>query len=151
MRKLAICIGLYKLHLNLRPLLLLPRGKGEHIFLIDDEPVLLEIGKQMLEHLGYQVTIRTSSIEALGLFSSQPGPFHLVITDMTMPNMTGEKLAREILRIRPGLPIILCTGFSEHVTEEKAKALGIREFLMKPLTLKDLARAVRRNLAPLVD
>jgi len=129
----------------------LPRGKGEHIFLIDDEPVLLEIGKQMLEHLGYQVTVRTSSIEALGLFSSQPGPFHLVITDMTMPNMTGEKLAREILRIRPGLPIILCTGFSEHVTEEKAKALGIREFLMKPLTLKYLARAVRRNLPPSVD
>jgi DNA-binding NtrC family response regulator len=70
---------------------------------------------------------------------------------MTMPNMTGEKLAREILRIRPGLPIILCTGFSEHVTEEKAKALGIREFLMKPLTLKYLARAVRRNLPPSVD
>ena len=129
----------------------LPRGKGEHIFLIDDEPVLLEIGKQMLEHLGYQVTVRTSSIEALGLFSSQPSRFHLVITDMTMPNMTGEKLAREILRIRPGLPIILCTGFSEHVTEEKAKALGIREFLMKPLTLKYLARAVRRNLPPSVD
>jgi two-component system cell cycle sensor histidine kinase/response regulator CckA len=68
-----------------------------------------------------------------------------------MPNMTGEKLAGEILKIRPGLPIILCTGFSEHVTEGKAKALGIREFLMKPLTLKDLARAVRRNLPPSVD
>ena len=70
---------------------------------------------------------------------------------MTMPHMTGEKLAGEILRIRPGLPIILCTGFSEHVTEAKAKALGIREFLMKPLTLKDLAKAVRRNLPPQVD
>jgi len=128
----------------------LPLGKGEHIFLIDDEPALLEIGKQMLEHLGYQVTVRTSSIEALGLFSSQPSRFHLVITDMTMPHMTGEKLAGEILRIRPGLPIILCTGFSEHVTEAKVKALGIREFLMKPLTLKDLAKAVRRNLAPQV-
>jgi CheY-like chemotaxis protein len=129
----------------------LPVGKGEHILLIDDEPVLLEIGKQMLEHLGYQVTVRTSSIEALGLFSSEPSRFHLVITDMTMPNMTGEKLAGEILKIRPELPIILCTGFSEHLTEGKATALGIREFLMKPLTLKDLARAVRRNLAAPVD
>ena len=129
----------------------LPHGKGEHILLIDDEQTLVEIGNQMLEHLGYQVSVRTSSIEALGLFSSQPGRFHLVITDLTMPNMTGEKLAGEILRIRPDLPIILCTGFSEHVTEGKAKALGIREFLMKPLTLKDLARALRRNLAPSVD
>jgi CheY-like chemotaxis protein len=128
----------------------LPLGKGEHILLIDDEQALVEIGKQMLEHLGYQVSVRTSSVEALGLFSSQPSRFHLAITDMTMPNMTGEKLAGEILRIRPGLPIILCTGFSEHLSDGKAKALGIRELLTKPLTLKDLARAVHRNLAPAV-
>jgi signal transduction histidine kinase len=128
-----------------------PLGRGEHILLIDDEPALVEIGKQMLEHLGYQVTVRTSSVEALGLFSSQPSRFDLVITDMTMAHMTGEKLAEEMLRIRPNLPIILCTGFSEHISEAKAKALGIREFLMKPLTLKDLARAVRRNLALQVD
>ena len=89
---------------------------------------------------------RTSSIEALELFRVQADRFDLVITDMTMPNMTGDKLAQELLRIRPGIPIILCTGFSEHITEEKAKAMGIREFVMKPLVMKDLAKAIRRAL-----
>ena len=79
-------------------------------------------------------------------FKATPDRFDLVITDMTMPNLTGDKLAQEILRIRPGIPIILCTGFSEYISEEKAKALGIREFVMKPLIMKDLAKAIRRAL-----
>jgi two-component system cell cycle sensor histidine kinase/response regulator CckA len=80
------------------------------------------------------------------LFKVQADRFDLVITDMTMPNLAGDKLAQELLRIRPGIPIILCTGFSEHITEEKAKTMGIREFAMKPLAMKELASAIRRAL-----
>jgi PAS domain S-box-containing protein len=87
----------------------LPRGR-ERILFVDDEPFIVEIGKGMLEHLGYQVTTRTSSIEALEAFRAQPAKFDLVITDMTMPKMTGDKLAKELMRIMPNLPIILCTG-----------------------------------------
>jgi len=85
-------------------------------------------------------------VEALELFKNSPGRFDLVITDMTMPNMRGDRLARELLTIRPDIPIILCTGFSESISEEGAKALGVREFVMKPLLLKDLAQAIRRAL-----
>jgi DNA-binding NtrC family response regulator len=92
------------------------------------------------------VEVRTSSIEAREMFLANPDRFDLVITDMTMPNMTGDRLAQEILGIRPGIPIILCTGFSERITEEKAKAMGIQEFVMKPLVMKDLAVAIRRAL-----
>jgi len=123
-----------------------PMGRGENILFIDDEQALVDIGKKMLEYLGYKVSVRTSSIEALELFRAKGGQFDLVITDMTMPNMTGDKLAREIMRIRPGIPIILCTGFSEHISEEKAKEMGIREFVMKPLVMGDLARTIRRVL-----
>ena len=80
------------------------------------------------------------------MFRANPDRFELVITDMTMPNMTGDKLAQEILSIRPGIPIILCTGFSEYITEERAKALGIQEFVMKPLVMRDLATVIRRAL-----
>ncbi|MBI5968531.1 MAG: PAS domain S-box protein [Deltaproteobacteria bacterium] len=123
-----------------------PMGRYESILFIDDEQALADIGKRMLEHLGYKVSVRTSSIEALELFRAKAGQFDLVITDMTMPNMTGDKLAREMMRIRPGIPIILCTGFSEYISEEKAKEIGIRKFVMKPLVMGDLARTVRRVL-----
>ena len=99
---------------------------------VDDEEAVAEIGQKFLEYLGYEVVGRTSSLEALELFWAKADQFDLVITDMTMPNMTGERLAREILAIRPGIPNILCTGFSEYMSEEKAKALGIRELVMKP-------------------
>jgi CheY-like chemotaxis protein len=85
-------------------------------------------------------------VEALELFRAKADRFDMVITDMMMPNMTGDRLAQELLQIRPGIPIILCTGFSERITEEKAKAMGIREFVMKPLVIKDLAQAMRRAL-----
>jgi DNA-binding NtrC family response regulator len=96
--------------------------------------------------LGYQVVTQTNSLKALELFRAQAERFDLVITDMTMPNLTGDKLAQELLRIRPGIPIILCTGFSEHITEAKAKAMGILELAMKPLVMKELAKAIRRAL-----
>jgi CheY-like chemotaxis protein len=113
---------------------------------VDDEKAIAEIGQNMLKYLGYAVEVRTSSIEALELFRVQADRFDLVITDMTMPNMTGDKLTQELLRIRPGIPIILCTGFSESLTEEKAKALGVQEFVMKPLVMKELAAVIRRAL-----
>jgi len=123
----------------------LPSGT-ERILFVDDEDVLAETGKEILEHLGYKVTIRTSSIEALELIKAKPGYFDLVITDMSMPNMTGEQLSREVMKIRPELPIILCTGFSHIISEEKALEIGIRGFAMKPLGRKDLAEIVRRVL-----
>ena len=124
----------------------LPLGEQEEILLVDDEQLIVEIGQGMLEHLGYRVVVRTSSVEALELFRAKADQFDLVITDMTMPNLTGDKLAKELMDIRPDIPIILCTGFSEYISEEKAKALGIQEFVMKPLVMKDLAKAVRRAL-----
>lgn len=123
----------------------LPTGH-ERILFVDDEQALVDIGKRMLEHLGYKVTTRTSSLEALELFRARPDRFDLVITDMTMPNMTGEKLARELMRICPDIPVILCTGFSERITKEKAKEMGIRAFAMKPLVLRSLAGIIRKVL-----
>ena len=123
----------------------LPNGQ-EHILFIDDEFALVDIGKQMLENLGYKVTTKTDSLEALKLFQEQPHEFDLVITDMTMPNMTGEKLAKELMRIRPDVPIILCSGFSEQMTEDDAKEIGIKEFAMKPLVMEDLAKTIRKIL-----
>lgn len=124
---------------------LFPRGT-ERILFIDDEESIVDLGKQMLNRLGYKVTTRTDSLEALQVFREQPDQFDLVITDMTMPNMTGNRLARELMGICPDIPIILCTGFSELITEERAKEIGIREFVMKPLIMSEMARVVRRAL-----
>lgn len=118
----------------------------ERILFVDDEPILANLGKQMLETLGYAVVTRTSGVEALELFRDNPGIFDLVITDMTMPLMTGAELAAELTRIRSDIPIILCTGFSYSMSEEKAKAIGVREYAMKPLMRQDLARIVRKVL-----
>ena len=120
---------------------------SERILLVDDEQPLVEIGKQMLERLGYTVTARTSSIEALELFKTQPNRFDLVITDIVMPNMTGEKLAEKLMDIRADIPVIFCTGYSEKFTRKHASAMGVRSFLMKPLLMKDLANTVRQTLA----
>jgi CheY-like chemotaxis protein len=100
----------------------------------------------MLERLGYEVTTRTSSIEALELFRAKPDQFDLVITDMTMPHMTGDKLAQKIMKVRPDIPIIICTGYSERITEGTAKGMGIKAFAMKPIVLSDLAKTVREVL-----
>jgi len=123
----------------------LPTGR-ERILFVDDEPVLVEIGGQMLQHLGYAAECVSDSVEALRIFQASPDDFDLVITDMTMPHMTGDILAREILKVKPGLPIIMATGFSELMTEEKAKRAGITDFLMKPLVVRELASIIRRVL-----
>ncbi|MEN6321647.1 MAG: PAS domain S-box protein [Syntrophaceae bacterium] len=122
------------------------RGGNERILFVDDEEVLVQLGKEMLAGLGYDVVERTSSLEALKLFQSRPDRFDLVITDMTMPNMTGTELAKEIMSIRPGIPVMLCTGFSETVSPEKARAIGLREFIIKPLLKNQLAAVIRRVL-----
>ncbi len=123
----------------------IPSGK-ESILFVDDEETIVRLGQELLTHLGYSVTVRTSSIEALALFRNDPQHFDMVITDQTMPTMPGDALSRELLRIRPDLPIILCTGFSHVVSAEKAKAMGIRGYLMKPLAIRDLAPIVRHVL-----
>ena len=118
----------------------------EHILFIDDEEILAEMGKQLLERLGYRVTVRLNSIDALSTFQSQPERFDLIITDQTMPDMTGFDLAKRILQLRPGMPIILCTGYSSQVSKDKAKSYGIRGFALKPLTKKDIAVLIRKVL-----
>jgi len=124
---------------------LVPTGK-EHILLIDDEEMLVEMGKAMLERLGYRVTTRTNSFEALVTFRKEPDAFDLVISDQTMPGMTGSELARRMLEIRPNLPIILCTGYSSAVSEEEAKEMGITGFALKPLTKKEIGNLIRKIL-----
>ena len=121
-------------------------GGTERILYVDDDEIIAQLGIGMLSFLGYRVVSKTSSREALELFRNDPGAFDLVVTDMTMPNMTGVELAQELLRIRPGLPVILCTGFSETITPENAKQYGLREVIMKPIILDQLAAVIRREL-----
>jgi len=123
----------------------IPTGT-EHILFVDDEESLINMGKQLLVSLGYDVTTRISSIEALELFKTRPDTFDLVITDLTMPNMTGDELAKQLMAIRSDIPVILCTGFSTRITEEKAKSMGIRAFILKPLIRKDIAETIRKVL-----
>lgn len=123
----------------------LPTGH-ETILFVDDEEALVEMGIFMLNRLGYRVIGKTESIEALEAFRNGPKDFDLIITDQTMPGLTGKELSEQLMAIRPDIPIILCTGFSEVINEEKARAIGIREFIMKPVVITDLARVIRRTL-----
>ncbi len=116
------------------------------VLFVDDEESITQLAKKMLEHLGYEAEVCTDSIEALQAFRSNPFHYDVVITDQTMPHLTGDAFARELLKIRPDLPIILCTGFSYTVTPEKATALGIRAFLMKPILSYELAQTIQRVL-----
>ena len=118
-------------------------GGTERILFVDDEPFQTDLGRQMLGRLGYQVTAFSNSVEAWQAFKANPDTYDLVITDMTMPALTGDQLARRILGLRPGLPVVLCTGYSERITEEAAQALGIRGFVMKPVVIRELALLLR--------
>ena len=122
-------------------------AKGaEHILLVDDEKQILDLGKKSLQRLGYRVTVRSNGPEALEAFGNRPDQFDLVIADMTMPGMTGIDLAPKLRRIRSDIPVILCSGFSEVVSETKIKALGINHYIQKPIALKDLSHKIRRVL-----
>jgi CheY-like chemotaxis protein len=115
----------------------------ERILLVDDEPPIARMGSRMLESLGYSVVIRTSSIEALELFREKSEAFDLVMTDMTMPSMTGDELTMELRKIRRDIPVILCTGYSNTIDEEGAKEIAIDAFVYKPFTRPDLAKTIR--------
>lgn len=122
-----------------------PKGH-ESILLVDDELAVVKSIGRILESLGYKVTERTSGIEALELFRAKPQDFDIVITDLTMPNMTGELLAQEIMTIRPETPVLLCSGYRNKITDEAVANFGIKNFISKPLVKKDLAQMVRRLL-----
>ena len=118
----------------------------ETILFVDDEVSIAKTGSKLLESLGYSVTARINSIEALELFRAQPDNFDLVITDMTMPNMTGDKLAIELMKIRPDIPVVLCTGYNKKISKKTASEIGIKAFAYKPLAREDLAKIIRKVL-----
>jgi PAS domain S-box-containing protein len=119
-------------------------GGHEHILFVDDEPPLADLSKQILERMGYRVTIKTSSLEALETFKDNPDAFDLVISDMTMPHMTGDVLTHRLQEIRPGVPVIICTGYSEKVTQDMVGRLKIRALIMKPIIRDELLLSVRK-------
>lgn len=122
------------------------RGTGRILF-VDDEKMIADIGGKLISQLGYNVRALSSSSEALDLIRSKPDDFDLLITDYTMPEMTGLELAREVHRIRPGLPVILCTGYSERMTEEEIVRTGVHALAMKPLSHEELGRLIASALA----
>jgi CheY-like chemotaxis protein len=123
----------------------IPKGQ-ERILFVDDEPSLVNTAKIILERYGYQVTAVTNALEALEIFHRNPDEFDLVITDQTLPAMTGANLAGQLRLIRPTIPVILTSGYSEVITPEKAREIGICEYIMKPFFARDLAKAIRRVL-----
>ncbi len=122
-----------------------PTG-NEHILFVDDEKNLVGLGEALLDNLGYKVTSYTDPVEALEAFRDGDEAFDLVITDMTMPNLTGDKMAGEMLAIKPEVPIILCTGFSEKITEVSAKKIGIKGYITKPIIIREMANMIREIL-----
>jgi len=123
----------------------LPTG-NERILFVDDEQVIVYIGEKTLGQLGYDVVTKANGVDALELFRADPDRFDLVITDMTMPRMTGDQFARELIKLRPDIPIILCTGFNPKISKEQAGKIGIKAFVMKPLVRRDMANIVRKVL-----
>jgi CheY-like chemotaxis protein len=122
-----------------------PMG-NERILVIDDEESIVQIAKQALERLEYEVEVRTDPEDAIALFRASPERFDLVITDTTMPKMTGDRVARELMKIRKDVRIVICTGFSDRVDEEKAREMGVHAYMMKPFDLSTLAHTVRKVL-----
>ncbi len=121
-------------------------GGIENILFVDDEAAITQLAQETLQRAGYHVTSLTSSMEALRVFQENPDRFDLVFLDVTMPRMTGVELAQELLKLRPNVPVILGTGFSEFITAEEAKRMGVREFVMKPYSFQDLGKTLRRVL-----
>lgn len=123
----------------------LPTG-SETILFVDDEISIVKMTLKILTQLGYQVETALNSIEALDLFQSKPDSFDLVITDMTMPKMTGAQLSEKLMEIRSDIPVIICTGYSSLIDEENAKALGLPALLMKPINMSEIAQTIRKVL-----
>jgi CheY-like chemotaxis protein len=127
------------------PAPIVPPGKGR-LLLVDDEEMLARLGQALLEGLGYEVVAYSSSLAALEAFQAEPCRFDLIITDQTMPVMTGATLVAELRHIRPDIPIILCTGFSHLMNAEKAEALGVDAFVLKPGVTQELAATIQQVL-----
>ena len=123
-----------------------PAKGGDRMLFVDDERTLAKLGEEILGRLGYEVISTTSSMEALALFRIKSDQFDLVITDTTMPDMTGDRLARKLIEIRPDIPIILCTGYSEGISQKGAMAIGVRAFVVKPVVKSVRAETVRSVL-----
>jgi PAS domain S-box-containing protein len=121
----------------------IPRGGSERILFVDDEKMLVDVGEQILRRLGYDVVSRTSPLEALELFKARPKDFDLVISDQTMPGMTGDALASELMKLNPEIPVILCTGYSQMIDQRRAKEKGIRALVMKPILISEIDGAIR--------
>jgi CheY-like chemotaxis protein len=113
---------------------------------VDDESVVAEVGKMQLEKLGYLVDARTSSFESIDLFANDPGKYDLVMTDMTMPGITGKELAEKMIEIRADIPIVLCSGLNHQIDKDDAKQMGIKAFVMKPFKLQEIAHTIREVL-----
>ena len=122
-----------------------PQGK-ESILLIDDELSVLGVMQKILDRLGYKVTGKSDSLEALELFRKDPDAFNIVVTDMTMPNLSGVDLAQKMSIIKPGIPIVLCTGFNLKINQETAEENGISRLIMKPVTKGEIAEVLREVL-----
>jgi CheY-like chemotaxis protein len=118
----------------------------EKILMVDDEESIVDLTQKHAERLGYRVTTQTDSKAALELFRAQPDAFDLIITDQTMPGLTGENLANEVMKIRPDIPIIICTGYSSQMDAERASAVGFKAFIMKPVEKRELANTIRQVL-----
>jgi CheY-like chemotaxis protein len=123
-------------------------GGHEHILIVDDEEMLVDMMRQVLEQLGYTVSAHADSAEALKAFHASPHTYDLLITDMTMPGMTGTSLAKAVKAIRTDIPIILCTGFNEQINRENTQSLGIETLIMKPVGMQQLAQTIREVLLP---
>lgn len=121
-------------------------GTGGQVLLVDDEPLLLDINSRRLIQLGFCLVKTESSTKALDLFIEDPNRFDLLISDQTMPGLTGEDLVREVLQHQPSFPVIVCTGHSENFTEEKAREMGIKKYVLKPVLGNELMDAVREVL-----
>ena len=123
----------------------LPTG-DETLLFVDDEKSIVDLFGQILEGLGYRVVSKTNPVAALEAFRSNPDHFHAVITDMTMPQMTGAQLAQKLMEIRKDIPVVICTGYSNMINAKKARSAGIAEYLMKPVDTRKMARIIRKVL-----
>lgn len=122
----------------------LPFQGNERILLVDDEEIIAEVNKNLIETMGYEVTVSHGSVEAIKLFENNPSDFDLVLTDQSMPDISGIDLAKNLLNLRPDLPVILCTGYSSLIEQEKAEKIGVRGFILKPFSRKEIGEMIRK-------
>jgi CheY-like chemotaxis protein len=123
-----------------------PRGNGEHVLVVDDEPALVKISRRMLEQLGYRVTAHSQPLQALAAFEAEPAAFDLLLCDLTMPQMTGLDFTARVREIRPELPVVLTSGYGGALDTQDMQQLGIRELVQKPYGSRTLAEAIARHL-----